>query len=110
MVFKIKVTFDTTIAILDSEKLPLHERVVIVLVPLTEDDGVTENFVNSRASLQTLGNGWDATLLGETRSNVFSFQPTSIKINKGIFPNVNGSAIFTIPSNFDKIHRYIKKI
>ena len=40
MVFKIKVTFDTPIAILDSEKLPLHERVVIVLVLLQKMMGL----------------------------------------------------------------------
>ena len=107
MVFKIKVTFDTPITIFDSEKLPLHERVVIVLVPLTTDDGVSENFLNSRTSFEFPEYGWNATLLGQERLGVFSFIPTSIKINQGNFPYGAGSAIVTVPSNFDKIHRYI---
>ena len=100
MVFKLKINFTTPVEIEDNNLLPLYKRIVIVMTPFPQvaiPQGLTENSPY-----------WGQQQLGTTYSNAWSFIPSSLKINKGIFPNVNGYFIVSVPDELNLMHSLTK--
>ena len=102
MVFKLKINFTSPVEIQDNNLLPLHKRIVIVMTPFPEDQ-VAGGYDNKKVDPY-----WSATYMGTTYSNAWSFMPSSLELNKGIFPNVNGYFIVSVPSELNLMHSLTK--
>ena len=102
MVFKLKINFTSPVEIQDNNLLPLHKRIVIVMTPFPEDQ-VAGGYDNKKVDPY-----WSATYMGTTYSNAWSFMPSSLELNKGIFPNVNGYFIVSVPDELNLMHSLTK--
>ena len=98
MVFKIKVSFDSPIDIIGNDDLqPITNGMTVEMTPF--QNVVIDPHWTTTEPFNTY---WNSI------TSKWTFVPSTVKINNGSFPNVNGNIIISFPEEIDLLHRFVE--